>query len=90
MLWNTHSCAFPLKTQSVLENTLGKVRGIGIVKTMEITFRIWIMLHYVHTLLFPHFGPKGPWRFGQEPEFLEQTSPNWNEIRFFRLVLESF
>ena len=42
VLWNTHSSG---KNWICLKNTLGKVRGIGTVKTMYIAFRKWIM-HY--------------------------------------------
>ena len=44
VLLNTHFLAFSLrKTESVLENTLGKVRGTWRVKFKYITFKNWIM-----------------------------------------------
>ncbi len=45
VLLNTHFCVSSLrKTESVLENTLGQVRGTWRVKIKYITFKNWIML----------------------------------------------
>ena len=44
VLLNTHFCVSSLrKTESVLENTLGQVRGTWRVKIKYITFKNWIM-----------------------------------------------
>ena len=64
VLLNTHFCVSSLrKTESVLENTLGQVRGTWRVKIKYITFKNWIIfyinVHFATIILISNSGSTG-------------------------------